>query len=106
MHGGDCIYIPADSIHHIRSYGRAVGISYHWQPITLLNTDEFEDCSTKNELKDHTYMTVDDLQLKYKTNIRGMRYIDLKYYHDDDFWIDFSDQEQNPVGLGGFWREQ
>lgn len=92
LRAGDCIYIPNNQFHHIRSHGRALAFSYHWQPITLENhgLDDFLDCqaganATETEKAEFKlpYETVSDFLLKYRANIRGKRYIDLDYYDQD-----------------------
>ena len=84
VRGGDCLYIPANAFHHIRSHGRALGISYHWEPLVLNDADEaFEECSSGKETESKKYNFLTDLNLKYRANERGVRYIDLDYYHDD-----------------------
>lgn len=83
LRGGDCVYIPANQFHHIRSHGRALALSYHWEPLQLKDTSEFSDCSIPDDGSFETkpvYTRASSFNLKYRANIRGKRYIDLNHY--------------------------
>ncbi|XP_064652231.1 uncharacterized protein LOC135502945 isoform X2 [Lineus longissimus] len=56
---GDCVFVPAGMLHHVRSYGRSISSVSHWTP-TL--TADFTDCD-KEKNKPQATRTLDDANL-------------------------------------------
>ncbi|KAL5254180.1 hypothetical protein ACHWQZ_G013822 [Mnemiopsis leidyi] len=55
LHPGDCIFIPAQYSHQVRSYGRSISVTILWDPTVQFDTDSMGDCEPNNtsSIADH-----------------------------------------------------